>query len=93
MLTQSKNILIAFYKNIKAGQTKSKALHNAKLKYLNTHQNSELSPYFWSSLILTGDAGIIEIQSSFSIYNIWGLLGVILLIGVLFLFWKRVKVI
>lgn len=61
---QSNNkILIAFYKNLKEGQTKSKALHNAKLEYLNTHQVGELSPYFWSSLMLTGNPNAIKIDT------------------------------
>ncbi|PHS08578.1 MAG: hypothetical protein COA88_06335 [Kordia sp.] len=81
-------ILISFYNGIKQGQTKSKALHNAKLKYLSNHQNSELSPYFWSSLILTGDTKAIDFNKTSNLYLI--LIGVIFLILILFL--KKLKV-
>jgi len=65
---QSNNeILVSFYKNLVLGEKKSKSLHNAKLSYLNTHQNSELSPYYWSSMVLTGDTQSLEIKSN----NLW----------------------
>ncbi len=61
-------ILYQFYKNLKAGKSKSQALYQAKLNYLKNHQLSETSPYFWASLILTGDSGKIEIDNT---SNLW----------------------
>jgi CHAT domain-containing protein/Tfp pilus assembly protein PilF len=85
---QSNNeILISFYKNLKEGETKSKALHNAKLEYLNTHQVGELSPYFWSSLILTGNPDAIEIASFNPLLLKIGI--IILIILVLFFILKK----
>jgi len=57
-------ITIRFYKYLKQGKTKSAALRQAKLDYLNTHSLSEISPYYWSSLVLIGDASIVEFNSS-----------------------------
>ena len=51
----SHKIAIAFYKNLKDGQTKDMALRNAKLTYLeNTKINGAL-PNLWAQTILIGD--------------------------------------
>jgi len=50
----STEIILDFYNHLKEGETKSSALRNAKLNYLENVQLSERSPYFWSSLVLTG---------------------------------------
>ncbi|AXT21021.1 CHAT domain-containing protein [Flavobacteriaceae bacterium AU392] len=54
----------SFYKNLSDGQTKSKALHNAKLTYLNNHNLSEASPYYWASFILLGENNTLKPPSS-----------------------------
>ncbi|MFD0992177.1 CHAT domain-containing protein [Tenacibaculum geojense] len=56
-------IMESFYKELKAGKTKSKALNNAKRDYLSKHSLSELSPYYWSSFILIGDTNTINLNS------------------------------
>lgn len=55
-------IVTGFFDNIKKGNTKSKALQKAKHKYLKTHQNSEISPYYWASFVLTGNNSAIQIS-------------------------------
>lgn len=88
---QSNNeILVHFYKNLKEGQTKSKALHNAKLNYINTHQNTELSPYYWSSLILTGNPDAIEF-TSFNPFVLKVVAFIIILLILLFFLMKRFR--
>lgn len=57
----SGEIFKAFYKNLKAGESKSQALHHAKLTYLAANQLSQLSPYYWASFTLTGDTGQVTI--------------------------------
>ncbi|SEB40651.1 CHAT domain-containing protein [Tenacibaculum sp. MAR_2009_124] len=52
-------ILTHFYKGLSKGQTKSKALQLAKKKYLENHQLSEVSPYYWGALVLTGNTDAI----------------------------------
>lgn len=54
----------AFYQNLKQGESKSEALRNAKLNYLDTHSLSETSPYYWASFILIGDSGTVELKQS-----------------------------
>ncbi|WP_282068916.1 CHAT domain-containing protein [Olleya namhaensis] len=57
-------ITLSFYKYIKKGKSKSAALRQAKLDYLETHSLSEASPYYWSSLILIGDDSAITINKT-----------------------------
>ncbi|GAA0728914.1 hypothetical protein GCM10009430_38500 [Aquimarina litoralis] len=54
-----------FYENLSKGQTKSEALRNAKLNYLHTRKDAEASPYYWASLILIGDNGVLLPTTSY----------------------------
>ena len=71
-------IVNSFYKNLSEGQTKSKALHNAKIEYLDNHSGSETSPYFWASLILLGQNDTLEPSNSYWVFFIIGGLFIIL---------------
>ncbi|WP_158250454.1 CHAT domain-containing protein [Aquimarina sp. I32.4] len=51
----NQELMIDFYKGLDQGMTKSTALRNAKLKYIQTHKGSELSPFYWGALVLIGD--------------------------------------
>lgn len=51
-----KDILIAFYKNLGQGDSKSKALRKAKLSYLKTADEEELKhPFYWAGFVVLGD--------------------------------------
>ncbi len=52
----SATLMTSFYQNLFSGQTKSAALRNAKLDYLNKATGSAVSPCFWSSFVLIGDS-------------------------------------
>lgn len=56
----TKNILVLFYKNLTEGMTKSEAMRQAKLSYLDTTSPAYQSPYFWSHLTVIGDSGKLE---------------------------------
>lgn len=77
----TKLIMHDFYKNLKGGLSKDKALHLAKVSYLETHQLSEKSPYYWASLVLIGDTNSIP-GSSFHL-SIWKWF---LIVGLIFIF-------
>jgi len=66
--TATPYIMNAFYKNLYNNQTKSKALHNAKLQYLKNHTHSELSPHFWASFILIGKNNVVNIPFNYNYY-------------------------
>ncbi|AXG68586.1 photosystem I assembly protein Ycf3 [Kordia sp. SMS9] len=72
----SNEIIQEFYKNIVAGDTKSAALQKAKLSYIQKNKNtSEVSPYYWSALTLTGDANPISVSQNSNLYYILGGIG------------------
>lgn len=66
----SAEIFTHFYKNLKAGQSKSAALRQAKLTYLENHQLGQLSPYYWASFSLMGDAAPLDIKDDNNIPNL-----------------------
>ncbi|WP_152973319.1 CHAT domain-containing protein [Lacinutrix mariniflava] len=73
-------ITISFYSYLKEGKTKSAALRQAKLDYIESHSLSEASPYYWSSLILIGDNSAIELNDNLLINSILGVLFLLFLI-------------
>ncbi len=83
---ETKKIMISFYKNLKKGLPKSKALQNAKLNYLNSTNDKILKhPYYWSGFVLTGNNQALP-NSNAVFYYVFG--GFLLLI-LLFLIYKR----
>ncbi|WP_299272393.1 CHAT domain-containing tetratricopeptide repeat protein [uncultured Psychroserpens sp.] len=86
---QSTNeIITTFYSNLKEGNSKSEALRNAKISYINNHKNtSEASPFYWSSLVLTGDTTP-EFDNHKNVYYI---VIAILSIGLLLIVFLRFK--
>jgi len=79
-------IINSFYKNLSQGQTKSTALHNAKLKYLANHKLSETSPYYWASLVLLGkNDTLIPAKPPIGLY----LVALLFLIGGIYFLIKR----
>ena len=77
-----------FYKNLKNGETKSEALRHAKLNYINSHSLSEASPYYWSSFVLLGDTGVVELQNDNSIL-LYSTLALIILLLLIILYIKK----
>ena len=71
-----------FYKALKAGQPKDKALQNAKLNYLENNPNEFVHPFYWSAFIPIGDMRAIDLggQSSYAQFGLFGVGGIVLLI-------------
>ncbi len=70
-----------FYTNLKNGMTKSKALQQAKLKYLNTSDTFYSDPLYWGGFYLVGDTTPIPFSNNNTLYWIIGfiILGILLL--------------
>ncbi len=83
-------IMTDFYKNLKAGKTKSVALREAKLNYIKQHQYTEFAhPNYWAAPILVGDNSPIADANLLSNYWIW-LIALVMLLGILlFLKYRR----
>ncbi|MEO1055215.1 MAG: CHAT domain-containing protein, partial [Bacteroidota bacterium] len=48
-------IMDLFYKNLSQGQSKSKALRNAKITFLENADPATSNPFYWGSFVLIGD--------------------------------------
>ncbi|MEN0005701.1 MAG: CHAT domain-containing tetratricopeptide repeat protein, partial [Bacteroidota bacterium] len=85
------DIFTGFYEVLKEGKTKSSALHEAKLNYLNSTQlaDAQKSPYYWAGFVYVGSDGGLELERS-SEYWWWIiLLGVLLVLGAGWRFRRR----
>lgn len=84
----TEQIMVLFYKNLKAGQTKSEALKNAKLNFRNKNINNKLSePFFWSGFVVYGNnTPIIKSNNTSTILYI---IIVIVFITAIIWYWKR----
>ena len=78
-------ISLLFFQELKKGSSKSAALRQAKLTYLENNQLSNTFPYFWASLSLTGNSDALPEVSN--IYYYYVIAGVILLL--LLFFFRR----
>ena len=79
-------IVKLFYKNLKRGVTKSKALRKAREKYLSDSSQQSSHPYFWCSLVILGDDEAIYYNSS--LY--FGGIGLLLLLAAAIVYRFRV---
>jgi len=75
-----------FYSHIQKGFSTPQALHQAKLNYLNSHSLSQVSPYYWSSLVIVGNEQTFNFKESSFVSNKWigGLLLSVILLAMLF---------
>ncbi len=55
-----------FYSNLEKGMTKSKALQQAKLAYLESSDGTRSNPFYWGSFYMIGDMSPISISSPFN---------------------------
>lgn len=51
----TREIMEKFYANVKEGQSKDEALHNAKSEYLQSAASNRINPLYWSTFVMIGD--------------------------------------
>ncbi len=73
-------IMSNLYSNLKNGETKSRALHNAKIQYLNDSSLSDVSPYYWATFVLIGDADTVLFPTNTTTSIIIGVFFLLLLL-------------
>jgi len=83
----SNEIIVGFYDYLKQGDNKAVALRKSKLDFIRSHQGSEKSPYYWGALIVTGDAGTINLGHHS--WKRYGFLLLLVLLGLLLWMFKR----
>lgn len=89
----SVRLMEAFYKNLRAGLPKDRALRQAKLTFLESHPN-EASPFFWAPSVLYGSPQPVPLEkNASSLLWAWGpvALGGLAMLTALFL-WRRPRV-
>ncbi len=75
----SAKIIESFYKYLKKGWTKDKALQQAKLDYIATAEGRTAHPQYWAGLILIGDTAPIQLNSTLNLVY-WILAAVVILL-------------
>src|SRR5690606_519627 len=93
----TKEIMIAFYKNLQQGHDKASALRQAKLSYLeNTNDENLQHPFYWAGFVLSGDESPIQLtaKSSWEASTVMVVLLILaLLISLLFFLKRKVNLI
>ncbi|MEM7371793.1 MAG: CHAT domain-containing tetratricopeptide repeat protein [Bacteroidota bacterium] len=80
----TKVLMETFYANLKSGLSKSEALRQAKLSYIQTSPAYQQSPFFWAAFISIGDEEPIVFRSAQKgFWAVAGLVFVMLLIAVI----------
>ncbi|WP_438426528.1 CHAT domain-containing protein [Aquimarina macrocephali] len=71
-----------FYKNLNHSIPKAKAIHHAKLDYLDTEgiSNVQKSPYYWAAFVYYG-----EVEQSYSLNYLWYRISIVLFILIILL--------
>lgn len=81
------DLMASFYENLQNGLSKSEALRQAKLTHLQNSTNKFAAPYYWAAFVQLGNS-----QPIFKPIDwwLWGMIGVVILIGVVGFFRSRV---
>jgi len=88
----TQKIMVEFYKQLKDGKTKAKALQLAKLNYLKTTDDALLkAPFYWAGFVINGNnAAVITTKPSVMIWVLVAL-AVVVLIGFFLKKWLSKK--
>ncbi len=80
-----------FYKNLKEGMNKSKALQQAKLTYTKEADIHSRDPFYWGSFYLVGDTSAMHFEDNTLFYWIIVLGGIGLLLLIVLWYLRKVK--
>jgi len=83
----TKDILVTYYQNLQAGMSKDMALQAAKLSYLEKAPPTFAIPFYWSHLIVIGDATSLDLSPTSP--RRLGFLLLAIAVGLVFLWFRR----
>ncbi len=83
----TEQVMNGFYKNLKAGKTKDKALQEAKLSYL-AQSSRKAFPYYWGTFVLLGNEEAVDFSNATG-YLYWLIGGSAILL--LFSYFRQIK--
>jgi len=88
----TKNIMVKFYKNLKAGLTKDEALREAKLAYFqNAIDNDRAHPFYWAAFTGIGSVEPVEFKSYYQRLFFFGILLLIVCFTLLIVIFKKLN--
>lgn len=82
------DIMGYYYKNLKAGDKKNKALQKAKLEFLEFAPKAMKHPFYWGAFVQFGNVEAMEFSNGSNL-KLWGLAGIGLILLGIFLFYRK----
>lgn len=81
-------IIAFFYENLYSGLPLGESLRQAKIQYLTSTDDRGQNPYYWSNLVLIGNADAVFAPSFVQKYKLWILLGLFVMAITLWIVFK-----
>ncbi|HND87055.1 MAG TPA: CHAT domain-containing protein, partial [Saprospiraceae bacterium] len=82
------DLFSAFYEHLDRGLSRSEALRQAKLRYLEgSEMEARKLPFYWAALTLSGDDGPVDLSSPTP--WLWWVLGAAAALGLAAIWWRR----
>ncbi len=78
---KTRQVMSLFYQNLKRGLEKDKALHQAKLDFINRVPHDEAAPYFWAAFISIGETSQVNFDEKLNFLHLLFGLCLLMLFG------------
>lgn len=79
-------LMALFYENLAVGMSKSEALRNAKIKFINKYS---ANPYYWSAFVLSGNTSGVQLDKKIGVTGMMTVLALVLLFSLLFVLVRK----
>ena len=83
------DLMSHYYTNLKAGQSKNKALRNAKLKYIESAPKAMKHPFYWGAFVQFGNIEAIQFSNGASSWIYYSIFGFLFLVGTYFFYLSK----
>lgn len=84
----TEQVMNGFYKNLKEGKPKDKALQAAKLNYLE-QSSRKAFPYYWGTFVLLGNEDAVDFSAPFGYFH-WMMGGFVILLLAIYLLKRKI---